>query len=111
MDRIVPQRNGGAVGGTSAMARRAGPQKYDPLAAYLAALRVDAVTLTFAEIEAIIGTALPATALGPSFWANYGGNYYAARGWLAVGWRVATLHRTLDIDAVTFVRVAPGATA
>jgi hypothetical protein len=92
------------------MARRAGPHKYDPLAAYLAALRVDAVTLTLAEIEVIIGAPLPRSASQVSFWTNYGWNYYAARGWLAVGWRVAQLHRTLDIAAVTFARVAPAST-
>ena len=41
---------------------RSGPRKYEPLAAYLAALTIDEVTLTLVEIEAIIGAPLPRSA-------------------------------------------------
>jgi hypothetical protein len=44
------------------MPGRGAPPKYQPLAAYLAALTVAAVRLTFPEIEAIIGAPLPVTA-------------------------------------------------
>ena len=45
------------------MPPRPGPRKYDPLTAYLADLPTDEATLTFAEIEQLVGAPLP-----PSAW-------------------------------------------
>jgi hypothetical protein len=80
------------------------PLKYAPLGAYLARQPVNEVRLTLAEIEAILGQALPATARSPRFWSNYEGNR-PARFWRAVGSRVARTHQTTGVDAVTFMRV------
>jgi hypothetical protein len=87
------------------MPRWPGPRKYAPLAGYLAQTPADRVTLTLAEIEAILGAVLPAVATWPPFWSNYHGNY-ASLGWLSAGWRVTKTHRTPDVAAVTFARVA-----
>jgi len=70
----------------------AAPRKYDPLRRHLAGLppEVAEVTLTFAEIEAVLGAPLPASARLGSFWANapslWGGTSQA-RAWRAAGWR------------------------
>jgi hypothetical protein len=86
---------------------RPSPRKYDPLAAYLAALPADEVTLTFAAIERIIGAALPVSAWARTWWANTGGTPQA-RAWLGAGWRVAAVN--FSLEAVTFVRLPPGST-
>ena len=86
------------------MPPRYGPRKYDPLAAYLAALPADEVTLTFAEIEAIVGAPLPATARLSSFWSTTP-RLLVARPWLRAGWRVARAHLRSESPAVTFRRV------
>ena len=90
------------------------PSKYRPLADYLAGLpaELDTVTLTFPEIEAILGVPLPASSrVRRDFWANaktrWGGTYQADA-WQRAGWRMAAA--VLDRPhAVTFTRVdAPG---
>jgi hypothetical protein len=86
------------------MPRWPGPRKYAPLAGYLAQTPTDRVTLTLAEVAAIIGVALPPVATWPPFWSNHLGNY-ASHGWRPAGWRVAKTHRTPDVAAVTFARV------
>ena len=84
------------------------PSRYQPLADYLAALPADTaeVTLTFPEIEALLGASLPRTALQPMFWTNARGlNWTAqARAWQGAGWRAAGLRRVAKPWAVTFVR-------
>ena len=59
------------------MARWTGARKYDPLTDYLARCGGERVTLTLAEIEALIGAPLPETARSSQFWGNY------ARAWPA----------------------------
>jgi hypothetical protein len=88
---------------------RTSPPKYQRLSEYLAALSADEVRLTVPAIEAIVGFPLPAGAQEGWFWSNHPAGTLRVRPWVQVGWRVATLHRTLDIDAVTFARVAPDA--
>jgi hypothetical protein len=82
--------------------------KYEPLRRYLAALPGDRVTLRFAEIEAIVGAPLPASAENRPWWTN---EAHKARqhGWGAAGWRVA--HVDVHERVVTFVRVTPDSTA
>ena len=89
------------------MSPRLGPRKYDPLVAYLAARPVDAVTLTLAEIEAIVGAPLPPTAYRPSFWVNSPQGVFGVRPWLRAGWRVVRTDLHARPPAVTFVRVGP----
>ncbi len=87
--------------------RRTGPRKYDPLAAYLAALPpgVGAVTLTFRAIEALIGAVLPPTAYGSSWWTNV--PRMPPRPWSAAGWRVARRDVSTGRPSVTFARLPP----
>jgi hypothetical protein len=44
--------------------------KYDKLRDYLRAQRFSEITLSFAEIENVLGFALPASADRPQWWAN-----------------------------------------
>ena len=84
---------------------RPGPRTYQPLAAYLAALPSETtrVTLTFAEIEAILGEPLPAGASIVSWWTNAPGRG-SVRPWRQVGWRAVQLRLRQTPPAVTFVR-------
>ncbi len=81
--------------------------KYQPLGDYLAAQPGDAVTLTLAAIEAILGAPLPASAATRGFWGNrrsVWGMPARARAWSAAGWRVRKVVLRSDRPAVTFVR-------
>lgn len=76
------------------------PGRYAPLLAYLAALPPDApsVRLTFAEIEAIIGAPLAASASSPGFWTS---SYTAHQYWRRHGWNAKLHHAD---RAVVFTR-------
>ena len=87
--------------------------KYEPLSEYLSTLSGDEICFTFAEIEAIVGTALPQTAWRRSaWWANsLRADHPQARAWLASGWSVSV---DVNNESVTFFRqegVAPTVTA
>lgn len=77
--------------------------KYDPLREYLAALQGDEVTFTFAEIEAILEVALPATAWQrTAWWANSRRlDHPQSRAWMAGGWTVSA---DVNNTCVTFIR-------
>jgi hypothetical protein len=67
--------------------------KYDPLRRYLDGIppAVLDVSLSFQEIEAIIGEALPKTAWNlPQWWENDSSpsGHVQARAWLGAGWKV-----------------------
>ncbi len=84
------------------------PPKYQPLTAYLAGQSGAAVTLTFAEIEAIIGAPLPPGAYRRAFWTRRRDRWAMspqAQAWLMAGWRVGTV----GLREVTFVRIEGGA--
>ena len=79
-------------------------ERYKPLAAYLDQQPQDHLTLTFEEVEEILGSPLPATARGihtRSWWANTA-THSQGRAWQAVGWRVTALHP--GREEVTFTR-------
>ena len=86
---------------------RTGPGKYRPLAAYLAAqpAGVDAVTLSFPEIEAIIAGPLPPAAYRSSWWSS--ARTMQSRAWQASGWRAARRELRALAPAVTFARLPP----
>jgi hypothetical protein len=86
------------------------PRKYAPLAAYLAALDGDRITLTLSEIERIIGQALPRSAWTHGWWANTAG-FVHARVWLRAGWEVSARSLRTPPAAITFVRRLPDTTA
>jgi hypothetical protein len=88
---------------TGAMAQRSMPQKYAPLAAYLAAQTTDQVTLTLPEFEQVIGDTLPRGAWTPTWWSNHRGLLHA-RVWLRSGWEVSECAVGARPPAVTFTR-------
>jgi hypothetical protein len=76
--------------------------KYTPLVAYLAAEEGNHVTLTFTEIEAMIGVPLPVSAqVGLSFW--IGRRQRVLRDLAAIGWRARLRVRE---HAVEFRRIS-----
>ena len=81
------------------------PSKYQPLADHLAAqpATVDAVMLSFSEIEALLGAPLPASAGASGWWTSRLGRTQA-RAWHGAGWRVTSVRRGQKSWAVTFVR-------
>ena len=86
------------------------PRKYQPLAAYLAALPPETATaaLSFAEIEALLGAPLPRSARTPQFWTNvrqHWGGSAQARAWRRAGWRVAGVRWEPRPPVVTFERL------
>ena len=83
---------------------RSGLRKYEPLADYLAALAAEEMTLTLAEIEAIIGAPLPPSARDPTFWSNSREGLFRVRPWLRASWRVARTDLRGEPPAVTFAR-------
>ena len=83
--------------------RTGAPNKYDPLLHYLQALAPEReqVTVTFTAIEALIGSALPASAWTGMFWGN---NSYRPSAWRVAGFR-ARLLRYPGAPSVEFRRL------
>ena len=83
---------------------RARTDRYARLAAYLAAQRAETttVTLTFAELERLIGGLLPPSAWSPGWWAKRRRDAL----WRTAGWRPGAPRRVDGRLAVTFERVA-----
>ncbi len=87
--------------------------KYDPLKRYLEAAGEPVVELSFAQIEEIIGSTLPASARKHvAWWSNNPTNHVNAQAWLSAGY----LSKGVDIagEQLAFSRkrteaqVAPG---
>ena len=79
--------------------------KYAPLTRFLRQQEASRITLSFQELEDILGFSLPASAWKyPSWWANSASGQSQVKGWREAGWE------TRDVDLrgrrVTFVRVA-----
>ena len=75
--------------------------KYDPLRIFLenAATGVSEMTLTFQQIELILGFTLPPSArLHRAWWANPGkrDDHPHAQVWLAAGWKVDTVDQQAE---------------
>ena len=83
------------------------PAYYHRLAEYLATLPgvTPRVTLTFAELQTLLGRPLPASAWGRSWWMTRA-RATAAGSWPVTGWRVAAVSVSGGREAVTFVRTA-----
>lgn len=74
--------------------------KYYPLEKYLEKQFVPQITLTFPEIEKIIGEPLPISAyIHRAWWAN--GGHMQANAWLNAGWKVGELKLG---ESVVFVK-------
>jgi hypothetical protein len=79
--------------------------KYAPLTTHLRSLGVDSWTASFAELEKILGFALPPSARTYQAWWQPGGSHTHARGWTDAGWKVEKLD--LPRSWVTFVPAEP----
>jgi DNA-binding transcriptional regulator YiaG len=80
--------------------------RYAPLYEHLRARREDEVTLTFAEIEGILGSPLPTSAHATSaWWSNRGKGALQAAAWVEARYHVVALD--LAGERVTFRRPAP----
>ena len=77
--------------------------KYEPLGKYLSGEPADSCTLTFAEVEAIIGGRLPASARAHQGWWGNDRTHVQARSWMHAGWKV-TQHHLLRRGHVHFRR-------
>ena len=90
------------------------PSPYQPLADYLAAQppATMRITLTLPEVEAVVGSALPASAWTQMWWSNARPGHWAeVRPWVAAGWRVSGTAMRSAPPTVTFARVRPDSTA
>jgi hypothetical protein len=81
--------------------------KYDPLRTYLTSRHEPVVSLTFAQIERILGLPLPASARNyRPWWANEAaGSHVHARSWLEAGRRTTAVD--LNAESVDFAAAAP----
>ena len=79
--------------------------KYEKLTYYLASIDTEQVTLTFAEIEDIIGFSLPHSAYAyPAWWSNQASSGHSQTlSWQSIGWRTGEVN--LSLKKVTFFRV------
>ena len=76
--------------------------KYDPLSAFLTAQYGDQVPMTFAEIERVLGVALPPSARKHRpWWSNNADNSAMTRVWLKAGFRTAQVD--LAAERVVFI--------
>lgn len=76
--------------------------KYRGLAEYLLSSNETRVTLSYSQIEEILGFALPDTArkFKQSYWANTETHSYASS-WMAVGYKTRV---DIDSETVTFIK-------
>jgi hypothetical protein len=79
------------------------PGRYESLRVFLASQPGEELTLTFAEIERLLGAPLPAAAWLRAWWTN-AADEPQARAWLKAGWRVRWVRRQGSQAAVTFSR-------
>ena len=82
---------------------------YTPLEKYLSSCGKETVTLSFAEIEAILGEPLPSSALDhQAWWGNEGGNPHTrhvhAKAWYRAGYRVSA---DREARVAVFTRMRP----
>ena len=78
--------------------------KYDTLGRYLSGQPGDSCTLTFLEVEEIVGGPLPASARAHQGWWGNDKTHVQAHSWMHVGWKV-TQHSLLRRGHVRFTRI------
>lgn len=80
---------------------------YWRLAEFLKGQTADRVRMTFEELEAVLGRALPASARRHrAWWGNSAVGHSHARAWLEAGWRVASVDLVREV--VVFARAELG---
>ena len=78
--------------------------KYAPLTRFLRQQEAPRITMTFQEVEEVLGFSLPASAWKyPAWWSNAASGQSQVKSWRDAGWET----RDLDLRGrkVTFVRV------
>ena len=82
--------------------------KYDALRDHLAATAPNPWRATFAQVEAVLGFALPRSARAyPAWWSNDPTGHSHARAWLDAGWKTEAVD--LKGKQLTFARSRAGA--
>ncbi len=81
--------------------------KYDPLTAFLAQAPGVETAMTFADIERVIGHALPASRKYPAWWSNNPSNNVMTKAWLAAGY--VTERVDVVAERLVFRRATPAA--
>lgn len=77
--------------------------KYFPLQQFLERQSASELPLTFPEVEAVLGFALPPSARAhPAWWSNNRGTNVAVKAWRDAGWRTSRVD--IDGECVTFLR-------
>lgn len=81
---------------------------YERLGVWLAAQTADTVSLSFTDIEAILGHRLPPSAWSSSSWWRQAEQRQVlpARSWCAAGWHLVTVDR--QTGRVTYTRIPDG---
>ena len=81
--------------------------KYDPLRDHLASRTEDSISMTFAEVEGLIGKLPPSARSDSEYWAN--NSKVQAKAWRAAGWHVDSA--VLTEEQVVFARGEVGGTS
>jgi hypothetical protein len=76
--------------------------KYDPLKTFLQSNQTEEVALSFREIEALLGIALPASRQYPAWWSNNPSNNPMTKVWLDAGYRTERVN--VEAGRVVFRR-------
>jgi hypothetical protein len=84
--------------------------KYQPLTEYLKASSAYQLPLTFAEVEAVLGVNLPASAYEhPAWWANDAGkSHVQANAWLSAGYETQQIDKQAKTLVFKRIGSAPG---
>lgn len=100
--------NGGRVRGTGsgrrtvAARRGGGSSKYEPIGSHLKSMGGEVATLSFDEVEELIGGPLPSSARRHRAWWANTDTHSQASVWLKSGWTVA--RADLENATITFAR-------
>ena len=81
--------------------------KYEPLADYLRTLPCDTCSLSFLDVERIIGCSLPASARAHRSWWGNDGTHTQARAWMRVGFGAELSARRMEPVVFRRVRTHP----
>lgn len=73
--------------------------KYEPLGQFLGTQRLERLPMTFAEIERILGSKLPASKRHRAWWSNNPDNNVMTREWLKAGYET----ESVDIEGERLV--------
>lgn len=82
--------------------------KYAPLESYLSRQKTENVSMTFRDIEKVIGSHLPSSARAHRpWWGNNATGHVNARAWLRAGYRTENVD--MSAERLTFRRIPPNA--